>query len=88
MSPFLSNHRELVNQERLRLLAIFERHIPLCSLKRFFQEHDATPLFDVERPSEEDLKEFLAHMTVEEVQEMLMEEYGENINILTPLPRS
>ena len=73
MFPLLPNHRELVNQ--------------VCSLKRFFQEHDATPLFAEERPSEEDLKEFLACMTVEEVQEMLMEEYGKNI-LLTPLPRS
>jgi hypothetical protein len=87
MFPLLPNHRDLLNQERLRLRTIFERHIPLCSLKRFFQEHDATPLFAEECPSEKDLKEFLACMTVEEVQEMLMEEYGENI-LLIPLPRS
>ena len=46
----------------------------LPNLQRFFEAHDATPLFGEESVSEDELQEFLTHMTADEVQEMLMEE--------------
>jgi hypothetical protein len=48
-------------------------------LPDFFQQHNAEELFGSRTPSTEQLGDFLAEMTSEEVQEMLEETYGQGI---------
>ena len=48
-------------------------------LPDFFHQHNAEELFGKTNPSTKQLDDFLAEMTSEEIQEMLVETYGECI---------
>ena len=50
-------------------------------LRRFFEsdEHDATLLFESASLTEEELDEFVSSMSAGEIEEMLVEEYGEGL---------
>jgi hypothetical protein len=53
--------------------------IALEQLKRFFETHDGSGLFGSASPSDEEMAEFLGEISSSEVEEMLLEEYGESI---------
>ena len=61
--------------------------LDLAALREFFKTHDASELFGHSSPTDPELQEFLTQMTAEEIQEMLMEDFGECIgNNPTSLP--
>jgi hypothetical protein len=55
--------------------------ISTADLMAFFAKHDATELFGTTEPSEEDLSDFLGQMEAAEVEDMLVEEYGEGLGL-------
>jgi hypothetical protein len=53
--------------------------ISLEQLKRFFETHDGSGLFGTASPADAEMSEFLGEISSAEVEEMLVEEYGEGI---------
>jgi hypothetical protein len=50
-------------------------------LRHFFSTHSAVALFDVEKPSDTDLDELLLELSTEELQEMLQETFGAQVDL-------
>ena len=53
--------------------------IGLKQLRRFFETHDAGKLFGSPSPSDGELSEFMGELSAGDIEEMLVEEYGEGI---------
>ena len=58
--------------------------VDLQALQVFFNTHDASLLFGHSMPADHELEEFLTQMTADEIQEMLVEDFGEGIEANPP----